>query len=308
MSGEKLAVIMDGSSFIFRAFFACPPMKTADGRSVGAVHGFCTMLISQLCKHDSDLFCVAMDSGRHTFRLDMYPQYKANREAIPDDLRAQMPLMNEACGAFGLPTISQPGFEADDVIASYSNELASRGYKVRIVGIDKDLLQLINDNIEIYDPVKSKIVTTEDVKTKYGVIPSQMIDFQALVGDKADNIPGVAGIGPVTAAKLIKNYGSLQGIYENINKVEPEKLKDRLITHREDAELSKELATLSKSVKIFDIFPSIKFNYNHEKAHDFLASLGFGSLINRMYRTSIYAKSTATFLQHNSNILHANID
>ena len=205
-------------------------------------------------------------------------------------------------------TIGTVEIEADDVIASYSNELASRGYKVRIVGIDKDLLQLINDNIEIYDPVKSKIVTTEDVKTKYGVIPSQMIDFQALVGDKADNILGVAGIGPVTAAKLIKNYGSLQGIYENINKVEPEKLKDRLITHREDAELSKKLATLSKSVKIFDIFPSIKFNYNHEKAHDFLASLAFGSLINRMYRTSIYAKSTATFLQHNSNILHANID
>ena len=166
----------------------------------------------------------------------------------------------------------------------------------------------MNDNIEIYDPVKSKIVTTEDVQAKYGVVPAQMVDFQALVGDKSDNIPGVAGIGPITAAKLIKNYGSLQGIYENIDKIEPEKLKDKLLTYKEDAELSKKLATLSKNVKIFDIFPPIKFNYNHEKAHDFLASLGFGSLINRMYRTSIYAKSTATFLQHKSNILHANID
>lgn len=308
MSSEKLAIIIDGTSFIFRAFFACPPMKAADGRSVGAVHGFCTMLISQLCKHNSDIFCVAMDSGHHTFRLDMYPQYKANRAAVPDDLREQMPLMNEACSAFGLPTISQRGFEADDIIASYSNELASRGYKVRIVGIDKDLLQLMNDNIEIYDPVKSKIVTTEDVMAKYGVTPSQMIDFQALVGDKTDNISGVAGIGSVTAAKLIKNYGSLKKIYENIDKISPEKLRERLITHKEEAELSKRLATLSKDVKIFDIFPSIKFNYNHEKAYNFLASLGFNSLINRMYRTSIYAKSSATFLQHKNNILHINVD
>ena len=308
MSSEKLAVIIDGTSFIFRAFFACPPMKTNEGRSVGAVHGFCTMLISQLCKHDSDVFCVAMDSGRHTFRLDMYPQYKANRAAVPEDLLAQMPLMDEACGAFGLPTISQQGFEADDIIASYSSEMANRGYKVRIIGIDKDLLQLMDDNIEIYDPVKSKIVTTEDVLAKYGVIPSQMIDFQALVGDKTDNIPGVASIGPVTAAKLLKSYGSLSGIYENIDKISPEKLRERLIAHKEEAELSKKLATLSKNVKISDIFSSIKLDYKHEKAYNFLASLGFNSLISRMYRTSLYAKSTATFLQHKNNILHINVD
>ena len=135
-----------------------------------------------------------------------------------------------------------------------------------------------------------------------------MIDFQALVGDKSDNIPGVAGIGPVTAAKLIKNYGSLGGIYENIDKISPEKLKEKLILHKEEARLSKKLATLSKNVKISDIFPRIEFNYSHERAHNFLASLGFSSLINRMYKTSIYAKSTATFLQHESGILCSNVD
>lgn len=304
---NKLAIIMDGSSFIYRAFFACPPMKSNDGRSVGAVHGFCSMLISQLCKHDSNIFCVAMDSGRHTFRLDMYPQYKANRESIPDDLRQQMPLMTAACGAFGVPTLAQPGYEADDLIASYSYALSNRGYKVRIIGIDKDLLQLLSDKVEVYDPIKSKIITKEDVRKKYGVLPSQMIDFQALVGDSADNIPGVAGVGPVTAAKLLNTHGSLQAIYENVEQISPQKLKEKLINHKEEAELSKKLATLNKDVQIFDIFPSMKFDYNHEKAHKFLASLGFNSLINRMYKTAIYAKSTETFLQHENDVLQKTI-
>lgn len=296
-NSKKLAVIVDGSSFIFRAFFACPPMKAPDGRSVGAVHGFCTMLISQLCKHDSDIFCVAMDCGRHTFRLDMYPEYKANREAVPDDLRAQLPLMSEVCGAFGLPTISQPGFEADDVIATYSSELAKKGYKVRIIGIDKDLLQLMNEDVEIYDPVKNKVLTEQDVQEKFGVVPSKMIDFQALVGDKADNVPGVPGIGPVTAAKLLNLYGSLENIYEHLHEIVSLKIREKLEIHREMAELSKKLVTLSKEVKIFDLFPSMRANYNHEKAHDFLASMGFHSLINRMYKTAIYAKSSAAFMQ-----------
>ncbi|MBR1734281.1 MAG: hypothetical protein IJ730_02360 [Alphaproteobacteria bacterium] len=303
MSEEKLAVIIDGSSFIFRAFFACPPMKSNDGRSVGAVHGFCSMLISQLCKHNSDTFCVAMDSGRQTFRLEMYPQYKANRVSMPDDLRQQMPLMQEACAAFGLPTLAQPGIEADDLIASYSNILSNKGYKVRIVGIDKDLLQLLSDKVEIYNPIKEKVVTKEDVIKKYGVTPDQMIDFQALVGDTADNVPGVAGIGPVTAAKLINTYGSISNIYANVNTITPQKLKEKLLTHKEDAELSKKLVTLKKDVKIFDIFPSIKLDYKHEKAHNFLTSLGFNSLIHRMYKTSFYAKSSASFLQHYNEML-----
>lgn len=294
---RKLAIIVDGSSFIFRAFFACPPMKSPDGRSVGAVHGFCTMLISQLCKHDSDLFCVAMDCGHHTFRLDMYPEYKANRDAVPEDLREQLPLMSDVCKAFGLPTISQRGFEADDVIATYSSELSKKGYKVRIIGVDKDLFQLMNNDIEIYDPIKNKVLTDQDVLDKFGVVPSKMIDFQALVGDKADNVPGVPGIGPITAAKLLNLYGSLENLYEHIHEITSVKIREKLELHKEMAELSKKLVTLSKDVQVFDIFPSIKANYDHTKAHDFLASMGFHSLINRMYKTALYARSCAAFMQ-----------
>lgn len=291
---RKLAVIIDGSSFIFRAFFACPPMKAPDGRSVGAVHGFCTMLISQLNKHhDSELFCVAMDCGHHTFRLDMYPEYKANRDAVPDDLRQQLPLMSEVCGAFGLPTISQKGFEADDVIATYSNELAKKGYKVRIIGVDKDLFQLMDENIEIYNPVTNKVITQKDVEDKFGVTPSQMIDFQALVGDKADNIPGVPGIGPVTAAKLLQCYGSLENLYEHIHEILPFRVREKLEMHKKMAELSKKLVTLSKEVQIFDLFPSVQRNYNQEKADAFLASMGFDSLKKRMHGTTMYAKACA---------------
>lgn len=308
MSGQKLAVIMDGSSFIYRAFFACPQMQSPEGRSVGAVHGFCTMLLSQLSKHDSDIFCVAMDCGRHTFRLDMYPEYKATREATPDDLKQQLPLMTEACRAFGLPTLSQPGFEADDIIASYSKSLSERGYKVRIVGIDKDLYQLVSDNVEIFDPVKSKTIGRDEVVGKYGVFPEQMIDFQAIVGDKADNVPGVKGIGPIGAAKLLNTYGTLEAIYENINYVLPLKARERLLTYKADAEISKKLVTLNKNVKIFEIFPSIKFNYDQNTAYNFLASLGFSGLINRMYKTAFYAKNVATFLQQPSSMLHKKVD
>lgn len=284
---QKLAVIIDGSSFIFRAFYACPPMQSPDGRPIGAVHGFCTMLISQLNKHKFDTICVAMDSGRHTFRLEMYPQYKANRESVPEDLKAQFPLMHEACKAFGISTISQKGFEADDIIATYSHELPNKGYKVRIVGVDKDLLQLMNENVEIYNPIKSKVLTIQDVKEKFGVHPSQMIDFQALVGDKSDNVPGVAGIGPVTAAKLLGFYGSLEKIYQNIGAISSAKIREKLLMYRKDAELSKKLVTLNKEVKILDIFPSIKSNYDHEKAYVFLASLGLHPLINRIHKNKI---------------------
>lgn len=308
MLNKELAVIIDGSSFIFRAFFACPSIKLDDGRSAGAVHGFCSMLISQLCKHDADFFCVAMDSGRHTFRLEMYPQYKGNRAAVPDDLKEQMPLMLEACDAFGLPVISLRGFEADDIIASYASKLSTQNYKVRIVGIDKDLLQLMSDSVEIYDPVKSKIITEKDVMEKYGVTPSKMVDFQALTGDKTDNIPGVAGIGPITAAKLINNYGSLQEIYANVNEISPIKLKEKLIADKEAAELSKKLAYLDRCVEIPADFLPAKLNYDHKKAYDFLANLNFKDLISRMYKTFMYAKSNAAFLQQEKKCIASNFN
>lgn len=300
MGNEKSAVLVDGSSFIYRAFYASPPIILSDGKNVGAVYGFCSMLISLMNNHRADLFAVALDSGRNTFRSEIYPEYKANRSATPDALKEQFPLLKEACLAFGLPIIEQKGFEADDLIATYSHQLSNNGYKVKIIGIDKDLVQLIDENIIIFDPIKSKSIQSADVVEKYGVLPSQMIYFQALAGDASDNIPGVSGIGPVTASKLINEYKTLDGIYKNIEKVTPNKVREKLKNYKADAELSLKLAILEKNIKICDNFFNININYNHDKAVNFLSTLGFDLLIKRINKTSIfYQKTKDTSLNFN---------
>jgi DNA polymerase-1 len=293
-SKDKLAVIIDGSSFIFRAFYAAPDIKLDDGRSVGAVSGFCSMLIALVRTHqiDADVFCIALDSGRDTFRLKMFPQYKANREEVPQELREQFPIVIEACEAFGIPIIKKHGYEADDLIATYSNKLSAKGFKVKIVAIDKDLMQLINNDILMFDPVKSKIIDSNGVMEKYGVTPSQMVSFQALVGDSADNIPGVKGIGPVTASKLIGEYGSLQGIYDNIDRISSQRIKEKLIVHKSDAEISFKLATLDRDVEIADDnFDSLNMDYNHDRIMSFLYSLEFSHLIKRIEQLSLIKMS-----------------
>jgi len=287
MENEKNAVLVDGSSFIYRAFYASPEL-TYEGRSVGAVYGFCSILISLMNNHRSDLFAVVLDSGRDTFRSEIYPEYKANRSATPEALRDQFPLIKEACLAFGLPIIKQQGFEADDLIASYSHQLSNNGYKVKIIGIDKDLVQLMSDNITIFDPIKSKTIQFTDVVEKYGVLPSQMVYFQALVGDSSDNIPGVEGIGPVTASKLIKEYQTLDGIYKNIEKISSNKIKEKLKNHKNNAELSLKLATLDRNIKICENFHEINIKYNHDNAVNFLSSLGFDLLIKRINKSSFF--------------------
>ena len=285
------AVLVDGSSFIYRAFYASPEL-TYDGKNVGAVYGFCSMLISLMHNHRADLFAVVLDSGRDTFRSDIYPEYKANRCATPDALKEQFPLIKEACLAFGLPIIKEQRFEADDLIASYSHQLSNNGYSVKIIGIDKDLMQLVGDNVSIFDPIKLKNIHSADVIEKYGVLPSQMVYFQALVGDASDNIPGVEGIGPVTASKLIKEYQTLDGIYENIEKIASNKVKERLKKHKANAELSLKLAILDKNIKIYNNFHEINIKYNHDKAINFLTSLGFDFLIKRINKMSFFYQET----------------
>ncbi|GHU10839.1 hypothetical protein FACS189449_01100 [Alphaproteobacteria bacterium] len=279
---KKLAVLVDGSSFIYRAFFALPQLTTRDGRAIGAVHGFCSMLISLLEKHRSDFFCVALDSGRTTFRSEIFPEYKANRSAVPDELKEQFPLLKEACRAFGVPTVEKVGFEADDLMATYSRKLADAGMEVRIISSDKDLMQLIDENVSMFDPIKSKIIKSEDVFEKYGVYPSQMVHFQALVGDSSDNIPGIKGIGPATATKLLAEYKTLDGIYENIEKIQPPKLGEKLITGKESLALSLKLVTLEKNVGLDDDSLSLSVSYNYDDAVRFLESLGLSNLIKRV--------------------------
>ncbi|GHT95056.1 hypothetical protein FACS1894122_12250 [Alphaproteobacteria bacterium] len=279
---KKLAVLVDGSSFIYRAFFAFPQLTTGDGRAVGAVHGFCSMLISLLEKHKSDFFCVALDSGRITFRSEIFPEYKANRAAVPEELEKQFPLLKDACGAFGVPTVEKVGFEADDLMATYAKKLADAGMEVRIISSDKDLMQLIDENVSMFDPIKSKVIKSEDVFEKYGVYPSQMVHFQALVGDSSDNIPGIRGIGPVTATKLLAEHKTLDGVYENIEKIQPQKLREKLINGRESLDISLKLVTLDRNVELDDASLNLSVSYNHENAVRFLESLGLFNLIKRV--------------------------
>ncbi|MDR1335032.1 MAG: hypothetical protein LBJ19_02030 [Holosporaceae bacterium] len=262
---KKLAVLVDGSGLIFRAYFALQKqqLNSRDGQPIGAIVGFCTMLISILRKHLADFFAVVLDSGGKTFRSRLFPSYKSNRKQLPDDLRAQFPFMADACQVLGVPLVKKPEYEADDLIATYASLLSSRGYVVRIISSDKDFMQLITGDVHIFDPLKSKTISADEVLEKYSVYPSQMVSFQALTGDTCDNIPGVDGIGPVMAAKLINKYASLDGIYENIGEVQPERIKNKLLEQKELAELSFKLARLDREVDVDDNFENFRPLYGH---------------------------------------------
>jgi DNA polymerase-1 len=278
---SKLAALVDGSGFMYRAYYGLPQLMNSCGEPVGAVYGFCSMLISLLGRHKSDLFCVAMDSGRQTFRSEIYAEYKANRGETPSDLKLQFPLMKDACIAFGVPITAKIGFEADDLIATYSRKLSAKGYDVRIIASDKDLTQLVNEKISMFDPLKSKIIGVEDVKTKYGVFPSQMAALQALTGDSTDNIPGIQGVGLKTASKLLNEFKTLEGIYQNIDKIRQQKIKENLISQKENLNISLKLTTLNDHVDINENFDNLIVSRNYDRAIDFLSSHGFDSLISR---------------------------
>lgn len=281
---KKLAILVDGSGFIYRAFFALPALTRADGKPVGAVYGFCTMLLSLIDKHKSDLFCVAFDSSRVTFRTSIYDQYKANREEPPDDLKVQFPILRDVCKAFGVHAVEKQGFEADDIIATYAADLSARGYSVRIISSDKDLMQLVNEDVTMFDPIKSKIIKIADVEEKYGVPPSKMIYLQALMGDKSDNVPGVMGIGPKTATILLNQFKDLDDLYANIEKVNGARIKEKLLTYREDAEISLRLVTLCKDADVEKNYENFTIDYDEDRIAKFFEEYGFESLKKRIHK------------------------
>lgn len=284
---NKLAVLVDGSSFIYRAYYALPQL-TSNGRAIGAIYGFCSMLISLLEKHRSDLFLVALDSGRHTFRSEISSSYKANRQDTPEELVSQFPILREACHAFGIRTAEKKGFEADDILATYADKLSKLDYDVRILSSDKDLMQLVNDRVSLFDPMKSKVIKSAEVVEKYGVTPDKMIPLQALMGDSSDNIAGIPGVGPKTAAKLINEYGTIEEIYRNIDSIKQAKLRSNLLTGREALDTSLKLVTLSKDVEIDEDIENIKINIDMEQAVGFLSKYGLDSLIRRLQKQNAH--------------------
>jgi DNA polymerase-1 len=278
----KKLYLVDGSGFIFRAYHALPPLLNPKGIPVGAVFGFSNMLGRLLQSIQDNYITVVFDAGRKTFRQEIYADYKAHRPDAPEDLIPQFSIIRDACDAFGVKRIELEGFEADDIIATYVEEAKLKGLEVIIVSSDKDLMQLISTNVSMFDPIKNKILKEEDVVEKFGVLPSLVIDVQALAGDSSDNVPGVQGIGIKTAAELINTYGGLEALYEVVENIKQPKRRESLINCRELAFISKQLVTLKKDVSLpcllDDLF--IKNDQQNNQNH-FFKKHGFTSLIER---------------------------
>jgi DNA polymerase-1 len=290
MDGETQAaeplhlILIDGSGFIFRAYHAIPPMNRPDGTQVNAVYGFTNMLSRLLKDHVGTHFAVIFDAGRTTFRNRLYADYKAHRPPPPDDLIPQFALVREATAAFGVPAIELADWEADDLIASYAAAVRTLGGRCTIVSSDKDLMQLIGGGVEMLDPMKQKPIGLAEVMEKFGVAPDRVIDVQALIGDSVDNVPGVPGIGPKTAAQLIAEYGTLEGILAAArNDMKPSKRRDALVEHAEAARLSRQLVVLCDSVPLPQPIEALVARpVEQERLQPWLATQGFRSIAARL--------------------------
>lgn len=242
--------LVDGSAYIFRAFHGLPPMTRPDGTPVNAVFGFSNMLTKLVQDTEAQYMAVVFDTARKTFRSEIYPEYKAQRPPPPDDLIPQFALIREATDAFNLPRIEMEGFEADDIIATYAKQAVESGHEVTIVSSDKDLMQLVGDNVRMMDPMKNRIVGADEVRERFGVGPDKVIDVQALAGDSSDNVPGVPGIGVKTAAELINVYGDLDNLLDHSEEIKQPKRRENLVNFADQARVSRELVTLRLDVPL----------------------------------------------------------
>ena len=253
---SKTITIIDTFGFLFRSFYALPPLKNAEGFPTGLLTGFTNFIASIEKEHNTDYIVFALDMKGPTFRNEIDPEYKAHRPAPPEELVMQLPIAIEWVKQMGFATVSQTGYEADDMIASVAKLATNEGLNVRIVSHDKDLYQMIDDGkIVVVDAIKRKSIDEEACIEKYGIRPNQFTDYQSLLGDSADNVPGVKGIGKVTAEKLLKQFDTLKGIYENIDEVTPAGLQKKLRDFEADAWRSQQLVTL-----VDDIFESLDFD------------------------------------------------
>ncbi|MCW8821453.1 MAG: DNA polymerase I, partial [Sulfurovum sp.] len=245
----KTITIIDTFGFFFRSYFALPPLRNSDGFPTGLLTGFINLVDSLHRDHSTDYLVFALDAKGRTFRNDLYAEYKAHREAPPEDLIKQLPVAIDWIEQMGFANLSREGFEADDVIATVTKFAREQDIKVRIVSHDKDLYQLIDDGVVVmYDSVKRKEVDEQACMEKFGVNPKDFINFQALVGDSSDNVPGVKGIGQKGASKLINEYHTLEAIYADIENCGTPRTQKLLLESKENAFLSRELVTMSEEV------------------------------------------------------------
>ncbi|AUH34546.1 DNA polymerase I [Paracoccus tegillarcae] len=285
--GHNLHLI-DGSAFIFRAYHALPPLtRKSDGLPIGAVAGFCNMLWKYVTdEKGSDApthAAVIFDHSSKTFRNDIYPEYKANRPELPEDLRPQFPLTREATRAFNIACIETEGYEADDIIAALSCKARDAGGRVTIISSDKDLMQLVGGGVEMLDPIKGKPIGPEEVEEKFGVGPERVIDVQALAGDSVDNVPGAPGIGIKTAALLINEYGDLENLLANAEQIKQPKRRQTLIDNADLIRISKSLVTLDCDTPLDFTLESLEVrDPDAEALLGFLAQMEFRTLTGRV--------------------------
>ncbi len=280
--------LVDGSGYIFRAYYALPPLsRKSDGMPTGAVSGFCSMLFKLLEDSKSNEnkdrpthFAVIFDSARKNFRNEIYSDYKANRSEAPDDLVPQFEYIRKSVEAFNLPSIEMINYEADDLIATYVEHVLKAGAKVTIVSSDKDLMQLYKKNVRIYDPMKNKFITGEDIDNKFGVVPEKIIDVQALAGDSSDNVPGVPGIGIKTAAELINKYENLENLLNKAEEIKQNKRRETIIENKDKAIISKKLVTLKKDVPLKNKIEEFRLReMDKDKLYSFMREMEFNRLL-----------------------------
>ncbi|BAL83213.1 putative DNA polymerase I [Selenomonas ruminantium subsp. lactilytica TAM6421] len=267
-------VILDGSSLMYRAFYALPDLTDSQGHHTNAIFGFSNMLTKLLSELKPDKLVIAFDKGRKTFRTERYADYKGTRDKTPEELLAQIPLLHEFAAAFGISFIEKERYEADDIIGTLATKAAGAGHDVLVVTGDKDALQLVRPNLKVLLTKKGitniKEYDEAAFEEEYGFEPIKLIDYKGLMGDTSDNIPGVPNVGPKTAGKLLIAYGSLEGVYEHIDEVSGKKLKENLVNNQEQAVLSKELATIECNVPDMELaWDSYDITPDHEKMRAF---------------------------------------
>lgn len=282
----KKLILLDGNAILHRAYHGLPPLTTKTGETVHAVYGFALTLLSVLEKFSPEYVAATFDLPGGTFRDELYGDYKAHREKAPDDLYAQIPIIKTMVSAFGIPIYEAPGFEADDCVGTLALQAKEKGYDVIIVTGDTDTLQLVNDQVKVFTMRRSikdtVLYGTEEVITKYGFRPEQLIEYKGLAGDSSDNIPGVKGIGAKTATALIQKYENLEGVYQNLDDTKG-KMRENLENDKETAFLSRALGTIRVDAPVTLSMESAKIDdYDGEKAESFLRQYEFFSLLKRL--------------------------
>ena len=275
----KKVALVDGSSYIYRAFYALPPLKSPDGKPTGAVYGFIRMLSKLINDINPDYIAVVFDKAGKTFRHEEYKEYKATRKETPDELKMQIPVIKKIIKLFGIKVLEKEGFEADDIIATLAKKAKEKGYTVYVITPDKDMMQLVSENIFVFNPVSEKLFDKEAVKEKYGVYPEQFIDYLAIVGDSVDNIHGVKGVGPKTASKLLNEYESIEGIFENLDNLK-EKVKNAFLEAKENLKTNRFLIKLDDNTPLDTKIEELeKKQTNWEELIKEFENLGFKSLL-----------------------------